>query len=78
MSVGKLFQKAEASRAQLDSISNSSSAAFQTTLVECIAQYECCAKAAEQVSLFSSNETLEDMATGDIPSVERRGWHGHG
>jgi immunoglobulin-binding protein 1 len=42
------------------------SSEFQETLTSAIATYEECLRVASQVSLFSPNESLEDLNSGDL------------
>lgn len=48
---------------------DTNSATFQENLSKTIATYEECLKVAEQVSLFSPNETLEDISSNDLQYV---------
>ncbi|KAB8342910.1 hypothetical protein FH972_022507 [Carpinus fangiana] len=57
---------AEAQRQKLENAFDSTSATFQENLAAAIAKYEQCVKIAREVSLFSSNETLEDVASVDL------------
>jgi immunoglobulin-binding protein 1 len=65
-SIRALFLGAEQNRKALDSIYDNNSDEYQETLLTAIATYEECLKAAEQVSLFSPNETLEDISSSDL------------
>ena len=67
-----LFTEAEAKRQEIESSWNSNSAAFQENLSAAIATYEECLKVADQVSLFSPNETLDDISSGDLQYVLRQ------
>lgn len=67
-----LFLTAERVRRILSSSYEPNSPAFQENLRMTIATYEECLKLAEQVSLFSPNETLEDISSSDLQSVEAR------
>jgi hypothetical protein len=64
-----LFQTAEAQRKTIESSYDASSRAYQENLIAAIAAYEDCLKLADRVSLFSPNETLDDLATGDLQLV---------
>jgi len=64
-----LFTEAEAKRQEIESSWNSNSAAFQENLSAAIATYEECLKVADQVSLFSINEILDDVSSGDLQYV---------
>ncbi|KAF2396628.1 phosphatase 2A-associated protein [Trichodelitschia bisporula] len=60
------FLEAESRRRDLESSWESSSATFQDNLAAAIALYEESLKAAREVALFSPNETLEDVNSGDL------------
>lgn len=62
-----LFSDAEGLRQGAESSSLSPmSSEFQENLTSAIATYEECLKVARQVSLFSPNESLEDINSGDL------------
>ncbi|KAF2129259.1 type 2A phosphatase-associated protein 42 [Dothidotthia symphoricarpi CBS 119687] len=65
-SIRGLFVSAERARKDLSSSYDSNSPAFQENLNTAIATYQECLKLAEQVSLFSPNETLEDISSTDL------------
>ncbi|KAF2143651.1 uncharacterized protein K452DRAFT_267914 [Aplosporella prunicola CBS 121167] len=65
-SLRALFGDAESKRKELENSYDSNSATFQRNLMSAIATYEECLKVADRVSLFSPNETLEDVSSGDI------------
>lgn len=66
-----LFTEAEVKRREIESSWNSNSTAFQENLSAAIATYEECLKVADQVSLFSLNETLDDVSSGHLQYVLR-------
>jgi len=66
-----LFTEAEAKRQEIELSWNSNSATFQENLSATIATYEECLKVADQVSLFSLNETLDDVSSRDLQYVLR-------
>lgn len=66
------FEEAEAKRKTLENAFDSNSADFQENLTSAIEKYEECVKIAAQVSLFSPNESLEDIASGDLQCVVNR------
>ena len=72
-SLRSLFEEAERLRSTLDTFPNSNSSTFQEALAKSIERYERCAQAANHVSLFSPNESAEDVATGDLPLVSSCG-----
>lgn len=61
-----LFLTAERVRQSLVSPYEPNSPAYQENLTMTIATYEECLKLAEQVSLFSPNETLEDISSSEL------------
>ncbi|USP75975.1 uncharacterized protein yc1106_03249 [Curvularia clavata] len=61
-----LFSKAEKAREELSSSYEPNSPTYQEKLSTTIATYEECLKVAEQVSLFSPNESLEDISSTDL------------
>lgn len=65
-SLRALFSRAEQERSQLEASPNSISATFQENLSSAILTYEECIRVADRVSLFSPNETLDDISSGDL------------
>ncbi|KAI9862091.1 MAG: hypothetical protein M1813_004866 [Trichoglossum hirsutum] len=61
-----LFASAEAQRKQLESAIETSSSAYQKSLGVVIATYDECRRFADDVSLFSPNETIDDVPSGDL------------
>jgi immunoglobulin-binding protein 1 len=61
-----LFSSAERLRQDLDASYEPNSPTYQENLSTAIATYEECLKLAEHVSLFSANETLEDVVSTDL------------
>lgn len=68
-SLKSLFEEAERLRSTLDTFSTPNSSSFQEILAKSIERYERCNLAANHVSMFSLNESVEDVATGDLPLV---------
>jgi immunoglobulin-binding protein 1 len=68
-SIRALFLTAERSRNNLNSFPDSNSPAYQENLTKAIATYESCLELSEQVSLFSPNESLDDISSSDIQYV---------
>lgn len=58
--------EAEHKRTALDNTPNSNSSTFQDQLLTAIHLYEQCLLIADRISLFSPNETLEDIGTADL------------
>jgi immunoglobulin-binding protein 1 len=67
--IRSLFMTAERAREQLAASYDTNSETFQENLTRTIATYQECLKLADQVSLFSSNETLEDVSSSDLQYV---------
>ncbi|ORY16740.1 type 2A phosphatase-associated protein 42 [Clohesyomyces aquaticus] len=65
-SIRALFAEAERKRQALLSILDTNSSAFQENLNVATATYESCLELSEQVSLFSPNETLDDISSSDL------------
>ena len=57
---------AEEKRSVLDNSFSSNTAAFQENLLSTIQLYEQCLTLADRISLFSPNESLEDIGTADL------------
>jgi hypothetical protein len=70
-SLRELFLGAERARQELLSSSDSNSPTFQENLLQTIATYEECLKVSKQISLFSPNESLEDISSSDLQYVHR-------
>jgi immunoglobulin-binding protein 1 len=60
------FADAESKRAELDDFSSSSNPNYQATLNSAIATYTECRQIVDQISLFSPNESLEDIASNEL------------
>lgn len=65
-SLRALFTTAENQRHALDNLSSTISSTYQENLASAITSYEESLKIANEVSLFSPNETLEDINSGDL------------
>lgn len=61
-----LFVAARNQRKQLETSTDPTSALYQENLQSAIAALEGCKKIADRISLFSQNETEEDIASGDL------------
>ena len=61
-----LFTSAKEQRQQLESAPDSTSALYQENLQSAITALETCRKITDRLSLFSPNETEEDIASGDL------------
>jgi hypothetical protein len=69
-SIRALFADAERAREDLaNSYDSTNSASYQEKLQSTISTYEECLQLSEQVSLFSPNETLEDVSSTDLQYV---------
>ena len=65
-SIRALFVAAERLRNDLSNAYDSNNPTYQDNLSKAIAAYESCLKLADQVSLFSPNESLDDVSSSDI------------
>ncbi|KAI1458032.1 TAP42-like family protein [Annulohypoxylon moriforme] len=61
------FQVAEKKRIALEATYEASSPTYQEDLAEALKLYHECIQIINKISLFSSNEELEDIATSDLP-----------
>jgi len=68
-SIRALFGSAERQRKDIEASWDSNTATYQQNLAAAIATYENCLQLADRLSLFSPNETLEDLASGDMQYV---------
>ena len=68
-SIRGLFSKAERAREELEATYEPNSPTYQENLSNTITTYIQCLKKAEDFSLFSSNETIEDVSSSDIQWV---------
>ncbi|KAJ2975675.1 hypothetical protein NQ176_g5391 [Zarea fungicola] len=66
-SIKDLYAEAEASRAALEYHRDPRSESFTTSLATTLAIYTRCRDQIAAVSLFSPNESLEDVATSSLP-----------
>lgn len=64
--IKSLFKSAERQRKGIESAWDSNTATYQQNLLAAISTYENCLKLADRLSLFSPNETLEDITSGDL------------
>jgi len=65
--IKSLFAQAERRQQQVEQAHDRNSDAYRDDLAAAIENYEECRVLADRLSLFSANETLEDIATGDLP-----------
>ena len=65
-SLRSVHQEAEQKRNTLENSFDRNSSAFQDNLHSAIQLHERCLNIADQISLFSPNETLEDIGTADL------------
>jgi immunoglobulin-binding protein 1 len=68
-SIKSLFSSAERQRKDIEASWDSNTATYQQNLAAAISTYEDCLKLADRLSLFSPNETLEDLTSGDLQYV---------
>jgi len=71
LSLRAIFVSAESKRKELDASWDTNAASYQDKLQAAIAQYQQCLQLTDRVAMFSSNESLEDVSTGDIQYVIR-------
>ncbi|KAG4429772.1 hypothetical protein IFR05_014750 [Cadophora sp. M221] len=65
-SIRSLYSSAEKQRKDIEASWDSNTATYQQNLAAAIATYDDCLKLADRLSLFSPNETLEDLTSGDL------------
>lgn len=68
-SIRSLFTSAERQRQEIESSWDSNTAAYQQNVAAAIATYDDCLKLADRLSLFSPNETLEDVSSIDLQYI---------
>jgi hypothetical protein len=66
LNVRTLFSTSKAQRKELDAIPDSGSALYQENLQAAIATLEECRRIADRISMFSDNESEDDIPTGDL------------
>lgn len=64
--IRSLFDSGDALRQKLDQFPNSNTAEYQRTLSQALSKYLKCKNFINQASLFSLNESLDDVTSGDI------------
>ena len=67
--IRELYQAAEMQKRLVDSASAYSGSTYLANLAMAIRKFEDCKEQAAKISLFSINETLEDVASRDLPYV---------
>lgn len=65
-SLRSVFDSAEQHRRDIENRSDSNSEAFQDKVTSAVQLYEECLVIADRISLFSPNETLEDISSSDL------------
>ena len=65
-SLRALFLEAEHARESLSAFASTNTPSYQDALHAAIATYEAGLQQSEQVSLFSPNETLDDVSSTDL------------
>ena len=61
-----VFNSAKTQRKELESSPDPTSSVYQDNLQAAIASLEECRKIADRISLFSLNETEDDVSSGDL------------
>ncbi|TAQ86793.1 hypothetical protein B7494_g4870 [Chlorociboria aeruginascens] len=69
-SIRSLFYSAERQRKDIEQSWDSNTATYQQNLAAAIATYEECLQLSDRLSLFSPNETLEDITSGDLQYLQ--------
>lgn len=65
-SLKSVYEEAEKRQSLIQNSFDSNSSSFQDNLIIAIQLYEQCAKIADRISLFSPNESLEDIGSSDL------------
>jgi len=65
-SIKSVFSSAERQRKDIETSWDSNTAEYQQNLAAAIQTYEDCLELADRLSLFSLNESLEDLTSGDL------------
>lgn len=65
-SLRTVYDEAEQKRTTIENSFNSNSSTFQEKLLSAIELYEQCSRIADRISLFSPNESLEDISSADL------------
>ncbi|KAK5165183.1 Type 2A phosphatase-associated protein 42 [Saxophila tyrrhenica] len=65
-SLRSVFEDAETKRSSIENSYDSNSSTFQDNVRSALQLYEQCLQIADRISLFSPNETLEDINTADL------------
>lgn len=71
LSIQRCFADAESDRVQLEELFNIGTEAAQTRLTSALDGYKTCRKIRDDISLFSPNEELEDVSSGDLRQEHR-------
>ena len=66
INIRTLFTSAKTQRKELESFSDPTSSIYQENLQAAIKSLEGCRKIADRISLFSPNETEDDISSGDL------------
>ncbi|TVY25860.1 Uncharacterized protein LHYA1_G005656 [Lachnellula hyalina] len=69
-SIKSLFSSAERQRKDIEASWDSNTAEYQQNLAAAIKSYDDCLKLTDRLSLFSPNETLEDVTSGDLQYLQ--------
>ena len=64
-----LFNSAELLRSNIETSWETNAETYQQNIASAVAKYEDCRVLADRLSLFSPNETLEDITSGDLQYV---------
>lgn len=61
-----LFKSAKAKREALERVVEAGSASYQENLISAVSAFEDCQRLVAELGLFSSNETADDISSGDL------------
>ena len=64
--IRSLFTSAKTQRKEFDSSADPTSSVYEENLQAAITSLEKCRKIADRISLFSPNETEDDISSGDL------------
>lgn len=65
-SLRAFFEDAKATKQALESAAETNTDSYRSEVNAAIAKFEECRQLVSQLSLFSRNESLDDVATGDL------------
>lgn len=69
ISLKSLWDKSEQQRKGFEGFQNTNTSSYKDAVAEALTTISACKDAIDQLSLFSSNESLEDVATNELKYV---------